>query len=111
MNNREIIYLPFEHEYPIELGVSEYLYLVLNFAVEGYVKLTFSKCSISYPFISYTDDYNEFINEDYTIEDRMDEDLVSEIVLKVKASSGLYIRVKSSDTERTLMSVKAVFST
>jgi hypothetical protein len=32
VNNREIIYLPFDHEFPIELAPSEYLYLVLHTA-------------------------------------------------------------------------------
>jgi len=40
----------------------------------------------------------------------MNEDLASDLILKVKSSSGLYIKVKSSDSERTLMSIKAVFS-
>jgi hypothetical protein len=40
----------------------------------------------------------------------MNEDLASELILKVNASSGLYIKVKSSDTEKTLMSIKAAFS-
>lgn len=54
VNNREIIYLPFDHEFPIELAPKEYIYLVLNTAVGGYAKVTFSKCGISYPFIGYT---------------------------------------------------------
>lgn len=72
VNNREIIYLPFDHEFPIELAPKEYIYLVLNTAVGGYVKVTFSKCGISYPFIGYTEDYDEFIKEDYSIENQMD---------------------------------------
>lgn len=98
VNNREIIYLPFDHEFPIELAPKEYLYIVLNTAVAGYVKVTFSKCSISYPYIGYTTDYDEFVKEDYSIEDQMSEDLASDLVLKVKQASSLYIKVRSSDT-------------
>ena len=83
---------------------------MLNTAGSGYVKVSFSKCSISYPSIAYTTNYQDFIAEDYSIENQMTEDLTSELVLKVNASSGLYIKVKSSETEKTLMSIKAAFS-
>lgn len=68
VNNREIIYLPFDHEFPIELAASEYIYLVLNTAGEGYVRMMFSKCSISYPSIAYTTNYQDFLAEDYSTE-------------------------------------------
>lgn len=44
INNREIIYLPFDHEFPIALPESDHVYIVINTAVAGYVKISFSKC-------------------------------------------------------------------
>lgn len=58
VNNREIIYLPFEHDFPLYLNQAEYIYIVLNNAAPGYIKISFSKCDQSQPFIAYTMDYN-----------------------------------------------------
>lgn len=71
INNREIIYLPFDHEFPVRLGNTEYIYIVLYNTVAGYIKLSFSKCDESQPFIGYTLDYNEFVNEDFQVEEQM----------------------------------------
>jgi hypothetical protein len=83
---------------------------VLNPTIEGYVKVTFSKCSISYPYVAYTMNYEEFLKEDFEIQDQMREELSGDVVLKVKRGNGLYIMVKSSAEERTIMTVKGVFS-
>lgn len=40
----------------------------------------------------------------------MDQDLRSELVLKVKADSALYIKVRSSELEKTVMAIRATFS-
>ncbi len=71
INNREIIYLPFEHQFPLHLAKTQFIYIVLNTHVAGYVKLSISKCDESYPFIGYTLDYNEFVNEDFQVEEQM----------------------------------------
>lgn len=58
VNNREIMYLPFDHEFPVYLSKSEFVYIVLNNAATGYIRISFTKCDESQPFIGYTMDYN-----------------------------------------------------
>ena len=40
----------------------------------------------------------------------MTEDLYSELVIKVKAQSGIYVKLRSPDDDGTLMAIKATFS-
>jgi hypothetical protein len=84
INNREIIYLPFDHEFPLLLAKSDHIYIVLNCALAGYVKISLKKCDESQPFVGYTLDYNEFVNEDFQVEEQMTEELTQDIILKVK---------------------------
>jgi hypothetical protein len=45
------------------------VYLVVNVVASGFVRLTFSKCDESKPFIGYTLDYDEFIKEEFSLEE------------------------------------------
>ena len=110
INNREIIYLPFEHQFPLHLAQTQFIYIVLNTHVAGYVKLSISKCDESYPFIGYTLDYNEFVNEDFQVEEQMTDQLSQDLVIKVKEAGGVYFKIRSPDDDTTLMSLKATFS-
>ena len=68
---------------------------MLSPLIEGFVKITFNKCSLSRPYIGYTTLYEDFIKEDYQIQDQMGEELSDEVDLKVKKDEGLYIKVQS----------------
>jgi hypothetical protein len=110
INNREIIYLPFDHEFPVYLTRADHIFLVLNTAIAGYIKISFSKCDESQPYIAYTLDYSEFINEDFQVEEQMTDELSQELILKVKQPGGVYLKIRSPDDDTTLMSIKATFS-
>ncbi len=57
---------------------------MLNVISAGYVKILFSKCDESKPFVGYTLDYEDFIKEDFAIEQNLGDDLISDLVLKIK---------------------------
>lgn len=84
--------------------------MVINSAAAGYVKISFSKCDESQPFIGYTFDYTEFVNEDFQVEEQMTEELSQDLIIKVKVPGALYVKLRSPDDDSSLMSVKATFS-
>lgn len=65
VNNREIIYLPLDHEFPFKLELKEYMYFVVPAQAAGYLRFTINKCDASQPYVSYTNDYNDFVNENF----------------------------------------------
>jgi len=65
VNNREIIFLPLDHEFPFRVEAKEFIYFVVSVSNAGYLRFTLNKCDASQPYLSYTDDYNDFVNENF----------------------------------------------
>lgn len=55
-------------------------------------------------------DYNEFVNEDFQVEEQMTDELSQDLIIKVKEQGGVYIKLRSPNDDASLMSVKAIFS-
>ncbi len=55
-------------------------------------------------------DYNDFVNEDFQVEEQMTEELTQDLILKVKTPGAVYIKIRSPEDDSTLMSIKASFS-
>lgn len=57
INNQEIIYLPFNHEFPLQLNKGEFIYLVINSPFQAFMDIFIKKCGESTISVSYTTDY------------------------------------------------------
>jgi hypothetical protein len=55
-------------------------------------------------------DYNEFVGEDFQVEEQMTDELSQDLIIKVKQPGGVYMKLRSPQDDTTLMSVKATFS-
>jgi hypothetical protein len=72
--------------------------------------MSFSKCDESEPYVGYTMDYDEFVKEDFAVEEQMSDELIQDLIIKVKNPGGVYFKVRSDDDESSLMTIKATFS-
>lgn len=52
------MYLPFDHELPVQLKQGEFIYIVISSQTAGYIKLNLKKCDQAQTQIAYTLDYN-----------------------------------------------------
>jgi hypothetical protein len=77
VNTKQIMYLPFDHEFPIQLSKVDMMDIILNVIYQGYVKLTISKCGSSSPNIGYTTDYDDFIKYEFAEEHELNDNLVT----------------------------------
>jgi hypothetical protein len=68
INNREIIYLPYNHEFPVQLQKNEYIYLVISTPYEAHIQVQFKKCDESTLSLGYTITYEDFIKEEFSYE-------------------------------------------
>lgn len=68
VNNQEIIYLPFNHELPVQLGKGEHTYLVINVPFETFLTVTIKKCDEGSLKVAYTTSYDEFVKEEFSYE-------------------------------------------
>lgn len=110
VNNRQSIFLPFDHDFPVQLDAAQQIFIVLSPTQLGYVKLRLSKCDISQPIISYTFDYKQMMDNDFLFQEEMSDQLIEEIVIKVVTVGSLYLKIKSADNDSSLMNIKASFS-
>jgi hypothetical protein len=60
INHQEVIYLPFNHDFPFSLHKSESINLLVDVNNPGYLKITIRKCDESNPKFGYTFDYDSF---------------------------------------------------
>ena len=90
--------------------MKEYLYFVVEVAAPGYVKFTMNKCVSCQPYVAYTDDYKDFVAQNFETEEEISESLTYETVIKVKKQGALYFKVRSRDDERSILTVKSSFS-
>jgi hypothetical protein len=60
VNHQEVIFLPYEIDYPFPLANTEQMNFIVDVQNKGYVLLTLKKCDESSVEISYTLDYEGF---------------------------------------------------
>lgn len=61
INHQEVLFLPFNHEYPFQLHKNEYLNILADVNIPGFIELHIKKCDQSSPSFSYTFDYDSFV--------------------------------------------------
>lgn len=111
INNQEIIFLPFSHEFPLQLNKGEYIFIVLNTAYQAFVEVEIKKCGESSLTIAYTTDYSEFLKEEFATEQEVDADqLTTSLHIKSKNRGAVYLKLKSSPDEVSVVTVKATLS-
>ncbi len=44
INNQEIIYLPFNHEFPVQLNKGEFIYIAINSPFQAFLDVDVKKC-------------------------------------------------------------------
>ncbi len=57
INHQEVIFLPFNHEYPFQLHKNEYLNVLSDVNNPGFIDMYVKKCDQSVPILKYTFDY------------------------------------------------------
>ena len=111
VNNKEIIYLPYNHEFPVQLQKGEYIYLVINVPFQTHLNVEFKKCDESSLTIGYTTSYDDFVHEEFSYEQEMgEEELITSLQIKTENRGSAYVKVKSPDDDDSLLTVKATFS-
>lgn len=66
-------------------------------STSGYVRFIVNKCSDCQPYVSYTDQYKDFVAESFEAEEQITDSLVYENIIKVKKAGGVYFKVRSRD--------------
>ena len=57
INNQEVIFLPFNHEFPVKINRNESINVVINSPFSIFMEITIKKCGESSLTLSYTFDY------------------------------------------------------
>lgn len=70
---------------------------MVTVATPGYVKFTMNKCYECQPFVAFTEDYKDFVEESFETEEQIIDSLVYENVVKVKKAGGLYFKIRARD--------------
>ena len=95
----------------MQLRQNEYIYLVINSPFQAFMDVEIKKCGESSMAIAYTTDYQDFIKEEFQNEQELDHNqLTANIHLKTKMHGAVYLKLKSSPDEVTVLTVKASFS-
>jgi hypothetical protein len=68
VNHQEVVFLPFNHDYPFILHQKEYLNVLTDVNIPGFIDLELRKCDQTTPTLSYTFDYDGFIKGEYLYE-------------------------------------------
>ena len=80
----------------MQLAMGEIIYVVVPCPNPGYLHITLKKCDQSSPYLGYTFNHSQFVEEDFDIEQQITEDLTYDLVLKVKpGQQELYLKLRS----------------
>ena len=69
INNQEVIFLPFDREFPTQIGKGQHVYLVINFPFQIYMEVTIKKCGESSLGLAYTFDSQDFGKDEFEHEE------------------------------------------
>ncbi len=65
INNQEIIYLPFNHEFPLQLSKGDFIYLIISSPFQAFMDIEVKKCGESVLTIAHTANYQDFLKEEF----------------------------------------------
>ena len=103
------MFLPFNHEYPLQLHKGEYLNILADVNIPGYIELHIKKCDQSSPAFGYTFDYSDFLSNKYMYRGEIDQ-LSTTIVIKANRIGTLYINFETPLEESSLLTAKLIYS-
>ena len=109
INHQEVIFLPFNHEYPFQLHKEEYLNILSDVNIPGFIELQVKKCDQSSPMLGYTFDYESFMKGEFLYRGALDE-LSTNIVIKANRIGTLFLNFQSAEDQTSLITVKLVYS-
>jgi hypothetical protein len=96
INHQEVIFLPFNHEFPLQLHPLEYLNILIDVNIPGFIELKVRKCDQSVPSLRYTFNYDGFIKGDYMYLTALNEEPFFQFSIKAERIGTLYINVQAT---------------
>ena len=101
--------MPFDHEYPFVLHPNEYLNILTDVNIPGFIDLEVRKCDQSTPTLGYTFDYDSFIKGEYMYEAMLTEESSFRYHIKANRIGTLYLKLQAA-TETSTATVRMVHS-